>query len=297
MKAPADVDLRKLRYFVAVAEQLHFGRAAEVLHIAQPVLSRQIRALEGELKAQLFVRDKRATELTPAGRQLLAEAVPLLASAEALRRRVARAVRGDGSFTIGFMPGLIVTEAVRALSARHPQLNVTVLRTGYEDQTEVIRDGRADVSYLRLPADLRGLRVLELLAEPRVAALPAGHRLAGKDQISITDLVDEHLLQDPDAVPEWRDIATEMRSKRRRGTPAFRTVEEKLEHVAAGRGIVLLPLSTAAFYTRPGIAYGQVTDIPPGQVCLAWDAARRSRLIEEFAAIALDHLPVPPDAG
>ncbi|HEY5335149.1 MAG TPA: LysR substrate-binding domain-containing protein, partial [Mycobacteriales bacterium] len=93
------------------------------------------------------------------------------------------------------------------------------------------------------------------------------------------------------------DIATEMRSKRRRGTPAFRTVEEKLEHVAAGRGIVLLPLSTAAFYTRPGIAYGQVTDIPPGQVCLAWDAARRSRLIEEFAAIALDHLPVPPDAG
>jgi DNA-binding transcriptional LysR family regulator len=293
----ADVDLRKLRYFVAVAEQLHFGRAAEVLHIAQPVLSRQIRALEGELKAQLFVRDKRATELTPAGRQLLAEAVPLLASAEALRRRVARAARGDGSFTIGFMPGLIVTEAVRALSARHPQLNVTVLRTGYEDQTEVIRDGRADVSYLRLPADLRGLRVLELLAEPRVAALPAGHRLAGKDQISITDLVDEHLLQDPDAVPEWRDIATEMRSKRRRGTPAFRTVEEKLEHVAAGHGIVLLPLSTAAFYTRPGIAYGQVTDIPPGQVCLAWDAARRSRLIEEFAAIALDHLPVPPDAG
>jgi DNA-binding transcriptional LysR family regulator len=293
----ADVDLRKLRYFVAVAEQLHFGRAAEVLHIAQPVLSRQIRALEGELKAQLFVRDKRATELTPAGRQLLAEAVPLLASAEALRRRVARAARGDGSFTIGFMPGLIVTEAVRALSACHPQLNVTVLRTGYEDQTEVIRDGRADVSYLRLPADLRGLRVLELLAEPRVAALPAGHRLAGKDQISITDLVDEHLLQDPDAVPEWRDIATEMRSKRRRGTPAFRTVEEKLEHVAAGHGIVLLPLSTAAFYTRPGIAYGQVTDIPPGQVCLAWDAARRSRLIEEFAAIALDHLPVPPDAG
>ena len=293
----ADVDLRKLRYFVAVAEQLHFGRAAEVLHIAQPVLSRQIRALEGELKAQLFVRDKRATELTPAGRQLLAEAVPLLASAEALRRRVARAARGDGSFTIGFMPGLIVTEAVRALSARHPQLNVTVLRTGYEDQTEVIRDGRADVSYLRLPADLRGLRVLELLAEPRVAALSAGHRLAGKDQISITDLVDEHLLQDPAAVPEWRDIATEMRSKRRRGTPAFRTVEEKLEHVAAGHGIVLLPLSTAAFYTRPGIAYGQVTDIPPGQVCLAWDAARRSRLIEEFAAIALDHLPVPPDAG
>jgi DNA-binding transcriptional LysR family regulator len=293
----ADVDLRKLRYFVAVAEQLHFGRAAEVLHIAQPVLSRQIRALEGELKAQLFVRDKRATELTPAGRQLLADAVPLLAGAEALKRRVARTARGEGSFTIGFMPGLIVTGAVRAISARYPQLNVTVLRTGYEDQSEVIRDGRADVSYLRLPADLRGLRVLELLAEPRVAVLPTGHPLAGKDQISITDLVDEHLLQDPAAVPEWRDTATEMRSRRRPAAPGFRTVEEKLEHVAAGHGIVLLPLSTAAFYTRPGISYGQVTDIPPGQVCLAWDASRRSQVIEEFAAIARDHLPVlPPPA-
>jgi DNA-binding transcriptional LysR family regulator len=288
----ADVDLRKLRYFVAVAEQLHFGRAAEALHIAQPVLSRQIRALEDELKAQLFVRDKRTTELTPAGRQLLTDAGPLLAGAEALRRRVARAARGEGAFTIGFMPGLIVTDAVRAMSGRHPRLNVTVLRTDYDDQTEVIRDGRADVSYLRLPADLRGLHVRELLAEPRVAGLPADHRLAGKDAISITDLADDHLLQDPGAVPEWRDIAAEMRTRHRRNALGVRTVEEKLEHVAAGHGFVLLPLSTAAFYTRPGVSYTHVTDIPPGQVCLAWDAARRSRLIQDFAAIAADHPPV-----
>jgi DNA-binding transcriptional LysR family regulator len=288
----ADVDLRKLRYFVAVADLLHFGRAAEALHIAQPVLSRQIRALEDELKAQLLVRDKRATELTPAGQQLLADARPLLASAEALRRRVARTARGQGSFTVGFMPGLIVTEAIRAMLDRHPQLDVTALSTNWDDQTEVINDGRADVSYLRLPADLRGLQVRELFAEPRVAALPAGHRLAGKNAISITDLADEHLLQDPGAVPEWRDIATEMRSGRRRSAPVFRTVEEKLEHVAAGHGVILLPMSTAACYTRPGIAYLHVTDIPPGQVCLAWDATRRSQLIEDFAAVATDHLPV-----
>jgi DNA-binding transcriptional LysR family regulator len=297
----ADVDLRKLRYFVAVAERLHFGRAAEVLHIAQPVLSRQIRALEEELKAQLFVRDKRATELTPAGRQLLADAGPLLASADALRRRVVRAARGPGSFTIGFMPGLIVTEAVRALASRHPQLAVDVLRTGWDDQTAVLHDGRADVSYIRLPADQSGLQVRALLAEPRVAVLPAGHRLTGKDTITIADLAEEHLLQDPGAVPEWRDIATEMRTRRRRGAPVFRTVEEKLEHVAAGHGIVLLPLSTAVFYTRPGVAYSHVSDIPPGQVCLAWDATRRSRLIQDFAAIAADHPPIAsqaePDRG
>jgi DNA-binding transcriptional LysR family regulator len=297
----ADVDLRKLRYFVAVAEQLHFGRAAEALHIAQPVLSRQIKALEDELKAQLFVRGKRATELTPAGRQLLADAGPLLAGADALHRRVARAARGPDSFTIGFMPGLIVTEAVRALAGCHPQLTVNVLRTNWEDQTEVIHDGRADVSYIRLPVDQSGLQVQALLAEPRVVVLPAGHRLAGKDTITIADLADEHLLQDPGAVPEWRDIATEMRTRHRRSAPVFHTVEEKLEHVAAGHGIVLLPLSTAVFYTRPGVAYSHVSDIAANQVCLAWDATRRSRVIQDFAAIAANHLPVAtqaqPDRG
>jgi len=289
----ADVDLRKLRYFVAVAERLHFGRAAEELHIAQPVLSRQIRALEQELKAELFVRDKRATELTPAGRQLLADAGPLLAGADALRRRVTRAAQGpEGCFTIGFMPGLIVTEAVRALTSLYPRLTVDVLRTNWDDQTAVLHDGRADVSYIRLPVDQSGLQVRPLLTESRVAALPAGHRLAGKDTVTLADLADEHLLQDPAAVPEWRDIATEMRDPDRPAAPFFRTVEEKLEHVAAGRGIVLLPLSTAVFYTRPGVAYVNVPDLAPNQVCLAWEAVRSSPLIQDFAAIAADHLPV-----
>src|ERR1700722_15431068 len=119
-----DLDLRKIRYFVAVAEQLNFGRAAHSLHIAQPVLSRQIRALEAELKVQLFIRDKRGTALTPAGEELLAGAPALLADAEALRRRVGRAARGPGTFTVAFMPGLIVTCAVRAFSAAQPDLSV-----------------------------------------------------------------------------------------------------------------------------------------------------------------------------
>jgi DNA-binding transcriptional LysR family regulator len=288
----ADVDLRKLRYFVAVAEQLHFGRAAEELHIAQPVLSRQIRALEGELRVQLFTRDKRSTQLTPAGRQLLTDAAPLLANAEALRRRVTRAARRPDSFTVGFMPGLLVTEAVRAMVALHPALEVDVLQTTYYDQTIVVHDGRADVSYIRLPADLRGLETRPLLAEPRAVMLPLGHRLAGKDAVSITDLADEHLLQDPEVVPEWRDVATEMRTCARRSVPGFRTVEEKLEHVAAGHGIVLLPWSTAVFYTRPDIAYAHVTGIADNQVLLAWEAGRPSPLIRDFASIAAAHLPV-----
>jgi DNA-binding transcriptional LysR family regulator len=91
--------------------------------------------------------------------------------------RVARAARGPGTFTIGFMPGLIVTDAVRAMQGRHPQLTVNVLRTSWDDQTEVVHDGRADVSYVRLPADQRGLQIQPLLTEPRVAALPDDHHI------------------------------------------------------------------------------------------------------------------------
>jgi DNA-binding transcriptional LysR family regulator len=256
-------------------------------------LSRQIRALEDELKAQLFARDRRGTELTRAGRQLLADAGPLLANADARRRRVARAARGPGTFTIGFMPGLIVSEAVRAMLDGHPRLNVCVLRTGWEDQTEVIHDGRADVSYLRLPADQRGLQVQALLSEPRVAVLPDNHRLAGKTTISIADLADEHLLQDPAAVPEGRDIATELRSRHPRSASTLHSVEGKLEHVAAGHGIVVLPLSTAVFYTRPGGRQPQPDQRYPAQPGLpGLGSARRSRLIQDFATIAANHLRV-----
>lgn len=283
-----DLDLRKLRYFVAVAEELHFGRAAERLHIAQPVLSRQIRALENELKARLFSRDRRSTELTSAGAQLLADAVPLLAAAEAARRRVARAARGHTSFTVGFMPGLIVTGAVRELSRRHPDLSVEVVRTSWDDQTEVILDGRVDIGYVRMPIDTRGLATRSLLTEPRVAVLPADHPFAGKSSLVIADLAGEHLLQDPDAVPEWRDLAGELADPRHRpAVPAFRSVEEKLESVAAGRGVVVLPLSTATYYTRADIAHVAVEDIAPNRVFLAWDGGRHDTLIEEFAAIAV----------
>jgi DNA-binding transcriptional LysR family regulator len=281
-----DLDLRKLRYFVAVAEELHFGRAAERLHIAQPVLSRQIRALEDELKVQLFVRDKRATELTTGGLQLLEDARPLLASAGAAQRRAAMAARGSRTFTIGFMPGITVTPAVRAFTAQYPELTVELLRTSWVDQTEVLRDGRADVSIVRLPIDQQGLTVRPLFDEPRVAMLPADHRLAGKPVIRIADLADDHLLQPPDAVPEWRDVAVELREGTSGRLPVFHSVEEKLEHVAIGNGISVLPLTTATFYSRPDVVAVPIEDIGPNHVCLAWSAARRSRSIHAFAEVA-----------
>lgn len=287
-----DLDLRKLRYFCVLAEHLNFGRAAGALHIAQPVLSRQIRAFENELAVALFVRDRRTVELTPAGAQMLADAAPLLANAAALTRRTRIAARERISFTVGFMPGLMVTEAVQALELAHPGLSVSVLRTGWDDQVDVVHDGRADVSYVRQPVNSRGLQVLDLFTEPRVVVLAAAHRLSGKESVSITDLVDEHLLQNPDAVPEWRDISTDILHKRPRDDRVSSySVEEKLENVARGKGIAVLPESVVTFYRRPDIVTAPITDIGPNHIGLAWDATRHSNLIREFAALASRHQP------
>ncbi|MGV9267613.1 LysR family transcriptional regulator [Kitasatospora sp. NPDC003701] len=291
-----DIDLRKLRYFAAVAEELHFGRAAERLHIAQPALSRQVRALESDLGVTLLRRDRRGTVLTPAGAQLLDDVGPLLAAAEAVVRRVTATAAATRVFTIGFMPGITVTPAVRALTARRPGLDVRLLRTGWEDQVEVLRDGRADVSIVRLPIDQKGLRVLPLFGEPRVVVLPADHPLADKPALTVADLAGEHLLQDPDAVPEWRDVAQELRTGERSRIPPIHSVEEKLELVAVGAGICVIPLSTANFYTRPDVVARPVEGLGPGQVCLAWPATRRSGLIHDFADVAHTLSPPPTSA-
>ena len=215
-----------------------------------------------------------------------------LAAAEALRRRVAQAARKAGQFTVAFMPGLIVTGPVRAFGDAHPELTVEVLRTSRADQAAVLHDGRADVSYVRLPVDRHGLQLRTLLREPNVAVLPAGHRLAGKETISLADLADEHLLQHPNIVPEWRATATEWRG--RSHVPPLRithAMEEKLERVAAGRGIVVLPQSAASYYQQPGVFHVRIGDIPPAETCLAWPSSRRSPLIAEFASLAAAHRP------
>jgi DNA-binding transcriptional LysR family regulator len=277
-----DLDLRKLRYFVAVADELNFGRAAEVLMIAQPVLSRQIRAFEDDLGVQLFARDTRGTELTEHGQLLYREAEGLLASAAAVRRRVAIAARGESVFTIGFMPGLTVTDAVRAFQRNHLDVTINVMRTGWEDQVRVLHDGRADVSYLRRPFDPAGLSTEPLFTEPRVVMLPATHELATESGVSMSALAGENLLQDPAAVPEWAAVAAEMRRRRSSSRAPSRTVEEKLELVAVGRGIAILPLSTARFYRRPDVRFVPVTDLPATEVHLGWEESRRSPLIASF---------------
>jgi len=214
-----------------------------------------------DLDLRLFERDTRGTHLTAAGRALLEDVRGLLRAAAAVERR-AHDAAGQRTFTIGFTPGVLITPAIRELSHRHPDVSVALVRSDWIHQTAVIRDGQVDVGYLRLPTDVRGLAVQPLFSEPRVVMLPAE--------------------------PEWRDIALELRGKQaRRAIPRLRTIEEKLEYIAAGNGIVVLPLSAATFYHRPGITHALIGDIAPSPVCVAWDRSRHSALIDEYVAIVL----------
>jgi DNA-binding transcriptional LysR family regulator len=281
-----DLDMRKLRYFVAVAEEQHFGRAAQRLHIAQPVLSRQIRAFEHDLGVQLFARDSRGTQLTSAGTQLLADARYLLAESRAVRDRMARTAAPLQRITIGVMPGLRATAAVRAFEASDPSRRAEVIQVSWSDQVNVVRDGRADIVYAREPFDHDGLGTLPLLEEPRDVALPACDPLAAKASLRLADLADRRLLQDPATVPEWFELATPAQRRACVGAAA-RTVEEKLEMVAGTQGFVILPRSTTTFYRRPDVSITPIVDIAPSQVTLIWDAATKVEARDQFLAHAV----------
>ncbi|WP_306205293.1 LysR family transcriptional regulator [Actinoplanes sp. RD1] len=181
----ADVDLRRLRQFVALAETLNYGRAAESLHLAQPALSRSIAAFERELGVRLFDRSRAGTTLTPAGELLRDEARALLDSSETLHRRLLMADRAGLGVTIGFLPGTLLAPLVRHLEKVFPGIRVDTVPTSPADQISGLREGRFDASIAVRPFDDAGLTVVDLYAEPRqvvLASLAAG---AGEAQVCL----------------------------------------------------------------------------------------------------------------
>ena len=285
------LDLRKLRYFVAVAEELHFGRAAERLYIAQPVLSRQIRKLEQELGIDLLLRTSRNVTLTSAGLQVLAESQSLLAAADATRRRIEDVASGEVALTVGFFVGDEFTSALEAFGAHYPDIAIHLLRIYWQDQTEVLLDGRADVAFVHLPVDDHDLELLLVRSEPRVAVLAAGHPSAGKREISVADLADDPVIIQRGATPVWQafhNVDPRPDGRQPRPGPAVDNVEEKLQHVAAGRAVSFVPASVAAALAHPDVAYVPVTDIPPIKICLAWKSGLPSPLVAAFVKAVRD---------
>ncbi|MBE3013200.1 LysR family transcriptional regulator [Microbispora sp. NEAU-D428] len=277
-----DLDLRKLRYFVAVAERLHFGQAALALHVTQPALSRQVRQLERDLGVELFTRTSRNVTLTAAGEQFLDDAKTLLAAGQAVQDRVRRIGAGERTVTVGFMLGTDVTAAVNAFSARHPDVPLELVRIRWWNQQQPLLDRTVDIGFVRLPIDAEGLKVLPLYPERLSVVLPADHPLAGEAAIGISALAGEPILRYADADPDWAAV---WNAEPSRG-PAFHDMEELLGYIRAGRGVVLIPDPVAALFPRPDIAYVPVTDVPPGRVALAWDDTRPSSLVTDFVEAA-----------
>jgi DNA-binding transcriptional LysR family regulator len=156
-------------------------------------------------------------------------------------------------------------------------VTVDVERLEWDEQEQAVLSGRIDIAYVRQPITERGLRLVPLFAERRLAALPAGHRLAQRSTLSTADLADEPHLRYLQPAP--------LRSVRGPQRP-IRSVEEKLEHVAAGHGIIVLPLSATQYYVRADVVYVPVVDAEPDQVYLACEATRRSKLIADFIRLA-----------
>jgi DNA-binding transcriptional LysR family regulator len=289
-----DLDLRRLRYFVTVAEELSFVRAATLLHMTQPALSRQVSALERELGVRLLERDRRGTALTPAGQQLLNGAIPLLAASSALEQRTRLAGRGPARFVVGFMPGVYATPIIREFAKRAPYLSVDVVHTSVTDQADFLVDGRVDVCFVRLPLADDTFTVLPLFPEPRVAAVPTSHPVAWSPAIEVKQISDLPLLQDPGEVPGWDGPVAEPQPSlvtgRRRPT-----IEESLERVALGAGVLVLPAGIGDFYRRADISYVPLQDVPPGMVALAYNKHRTMPELGQFAELATSMLTARAD--
>ncbi|GAA2500250.1 LysR family transcriptional regulator [Streptomyces longisporus] len=292
----ADLDLRLVRYFTAVAEHRHFGRAAEALHITQPSLSRQIAALEHQLGARLLDRTPRGTRLTEAGEVFLPRARALLGAAEQAAAE-ARAAAEPSRLTVGFTSGLIVTSAVRELRRRHPDADVRSRHLRWDGARAALLERRVDAVVTRLPFATDQLEVTVLYDEPRAVVVPVDHRLAGKESVTVDDIADEPMPRITGADPAWASFwRIEPRPDGRPvpDGPEILDLEDKFEVVAAGEALVITAYPPGA-RLRPDVTAIPLHGVEPSQVALATRAGDRSRLVSAFRKIARTHL-TPPSA-
>ena len=286
--------MRDLRYFVAVAEELHFTRAAELLHISQPSLSKQIRLLEREVGFALFRRDRRTVALTAAGEALLPRAGALLADwDQALAEASQRARAAAATLRVGFqtsVAGELYRLAVTQFTSANPAWSVELKLHPWSDPSAGLLDGASDVAFLWLPVPGQDrLAWLTLRREARHVALWRRHPLARRAEVRIADLLDEPFVALPTAAGVLRDywLATEERDGRavRVGAQA-ETPDETFEAVAAEQGIALLSAGNAHLYARKEIATRPVVDLNPAELALAWRRDDGRPIIRDFAETA-----------
>jgi DNA-binding transcriptional LysR family regulator len=268
------VELRHLRYFVAVAEELHFRRASERLHIAQPAVSQQIRKLESELGVALFARSQRSVALTAAGSAMLEEARGVLRQADVAQRAAREADgRAVGRLRIGYLRDALPTVVPRLLcrfAAAAPGIRMTLVTGAARSLLDDVRENRLDVAVTCLPGPVAGMRVIPIGHEGTVAAVPERHPCARETTLALSGLEHTALVTLPRTVdPAFYDGVLGACSAAGIAPALLESpepdVEQVLLAVASGVGIALLPASTEGRFSTPGVRF--VTLAPPVPSC------------------------------
>ena len=302
------MELRHLRYFVAVAEELHFGRAAERLHIAQPPLSRQIRDLETEIGTPLFDRVARGVELTPAGKAFLPEARLTLAQAERAQRSAQRAAKGEtGRLRVGFVEAAtysaILPNVLGFFRMHLPQIGLSLFEMSSIEQEEALRDSRIDLGMLdNIPTDAeRWLHVESVYSDPLVAAMPESHELAKKARINFEELAEDPFVLFPRT--EMPRLYDEFIAACRASGFSPRVVQQAegwhtlAGLVGAGVGTAFVPRSLANAQ-RPGIVYRRVRGLTVAvEMAAVWKKGEKSPVRERFVTALRAVAHARPSAG
>jgi DNA-binding transcriptional LysR family regulator len=282
------MDLRLLRYFVAVVEERHVGRAAVRLHMTQPPLSRAVKQLEAELGVLLLHRSATGVAPTAAGTALYDEARTLLAQADQLSVRVAAAA-GATTVTIGTLADSAEQAGTRLAAAfreRHPGVDVRIREADLTDPTAGLRVGLVDVALTRAPFEDAGINTLVLRSDPVGVVVRTDDPLAGRDTVRLSDLAGRRWFQMPDGTdPVWRAYwnGTTSTGKLRGGGPMVRTVHECLQAVLWSGTIGLMPL---VHVLPEGLTSVALIDMPPSRLVVAWNEADTNPLVRSFVHIA-----------
>jgi DNA-binding transcriptional LysR family regulator len=291
-----DVHLRDLRYFVAVAEELHFTRAAERLHVSQPALSRQIRLLERHLRCDLFVREPRVVRLTAAGEVLLAQARDVLDRWDIGMAAVNEAaVQARRVLVVGIQTSVgrdLQRRTLAGFTERQPDWRLSLRLCPWDDPAAGLADGTSDVAFVWLPTpDDSELVTAVLYTEPRWVALPDDHRLAERVTVPWPDLLDEGFIALPPTAGSLREfwLATDQRPPDHpaRVVAEAANAEETFELIAAGIGVALLSAGNARIYQRPGVRCVPVPGLPPSELAVARRRDGRRRAVLDLVASAV----------
>ena len=264
------IDLRRLSYFVVVAEELHFTRAAQRLHIAQPPLSYHIQQLEQELGVQLFTRTRHQVQLTDAGRTLLGEAYRLFGQVEQMVRIVQRVGHGEvGLLTLGFVPSASNTTLptiLRIFRERFPEVHLLLKEQNPDQLIRGLAEQRLDIGFLYLPCESSGLETRPVSREPLLAVLPEHHALAERETIALTELAEEFFVLPPRYAAVPCLLSHIMESCLKAGFVPKVAQEAWLMQtiiglVAANIGVALVPASVQHLH-RTGVLYKPLQDAP-----------------------------------